>query len=403
MEKVRCCRIRGSLSEYADGFRDELVRLGYTGWSTEYKVNQASRLSRWLAEHDVQIGELTEAQWASFLASMATTRRRPPTKDAFRPLLEYLHAQGLQFADDHPLVLDPVEGLVDDYTRWMITERRLAARTVDRYAKSARVFLTGRVSAADAGYAIDVNANAVTGFLLAEAARGLKAGSMHGRVAEQRSLLRFLYVKGLIPTQLAQIVPPVPGWKAVAVPPRMSPQQVGMLLGSCDRDTAAGLRDAAMLILMARLGLRAAEVAALTLDDLHWRAGELTVTGKARRTDPMPMPVDVGTALSNYLRHARPPSQSRIVFLTVPAPHHSLRPTAVSQTVWRQSRRAGLTPMRAHCLRHALATNLLEHGLTLPEIGQVLRQQDLATTAGYAKVDYTALRELARPWPGTPQ
>jgi site-specific recombinase XerD len=162
------------------------------------------------------------------------------------------------------------------------------------------------------------------------------------------------------------------------------------------------MRDYAMLLLLARLGLRAAETAALSLDDLRWRAGEVVVRGKARREDRMPLPADVGDAVAGYLLQARPQAQSRAVFLTILAPHRPLWPTAVSQMVWRQSLRAGLAPIRAHRLRHALATDLLDRGVRLPEIAQVLRQRDLATAAVYAKVDHTALRELALPWPVTP-
>ena len=401
MRKLPHCRVRGALAEYAEGFRAELDRLGYTAWSREYKVNQASRLSRWLVDQGLTAGDLDDARLAAFLATMATSRRRPPTKAALKPLLQFLRTQGVA-VPAATARRGPLDELMDDYRRWMITQRGLSDRTIDRYEKTARRFLRGRATTVGNGCRIEwLTAQAVTGFLLAEASRGLAAGSLHGRVAELRSLLRFLYVKGFTDTPLAQAVPPVPGWKGIAVPPRLSAAQVSALLDSCDRDTATGIRDLAMLSLMARLGLRAAEVAGLTLDDLHWRAGELVVRGKARREDRIPLPADVGDAVARYLRDARPGVELRIVFVTVVAPNRPLRPTAVNQTVWRQCRRAGLAPMRAHCLRHALATDLLDRGVRLPEIGQLLRQSDLATTAGYAKIDYAALRELALPWAGT--
>lgn len=401
MKKLPHCRIRGALAEYADGFRAELNDLGYTAWSREYKVNQASRLSRWLVEQDLTAGDLDDARLAAFLATMATSHRRPPTRSALKPLLDFLRTQGVAVPSGASAP-EPLDELMDAYRRWMITQRGLSDRTIDRYEKTARRFLRMHATASGCGTEL-LTGPAVTGFLLAEASRGLAPGSLHGRVAELRSLLRFLYVKGFTDTPLAQAVPPVPGWKGIAVPPRLSPAQVNALLDSCDRDTATGMRDLAMLSLLARLGLRAAEVAGLMLDDLRWRAGELVVRGKARREDRIPLPADVGDAVARYLRDARPRVELRIVFVTVVAPHRPLRPTAVSQTAWRQCRRAGLAPMRAHCLRHALATDLLDRGVRLPEIGQLLRQSDLATTAGYAKVDYAALRELALPWPGTPR
>lgn len=290
--------------------------------------------------------------------------------------------------------------LMDDYRRWMITDRGLTSRTVGRYEKSARCFLAWRAAAAGGGTgAEDLNAGPVSTYLLAEVSRGLAPGSLQGRVAELRSLLRFLYLQGVTAAALAEAVPPVPGWKDRAVPRRLAAGQVRTLLDNCDQTTLTGVRDFSMLLLLARLGLRAAEVAGLGLDDVDWRAGELVVRGKARREERLPLPTDVGEALAAYLVEVRPRVRSRTLFLTVAAPPRPMWPTTVSQMVWRQCRRAGLAPVRAHRLRHALATDLLDKGVTFPEIAQVLRQRDLATTAGYAKVDHAALRKLALPWP----
>lgn len=401
MSKVPRCRVLGPLAEYADGFRAELDRLGYTALSREYKVNQVGRLSRWMAFQQLGVGDLDQARLTAFFATMATSRRRPPTTAAMKPLLDLLRAQGLLVDDlEHAAPREQLDELIDDYHQWMTFDRALAGRTIDRYETTARRFLTGRVTAAGSGAGVEgVTAGAVTAFLLAEVSRGLARGSLQGRVAEMRSLLRFLYLKGFIDTGVAQAVPPLPGWKDTAVPPRLAAKQVRALLDSCDRTTTTGMRDHAMLALLARLGLRAAEVAGLSLDDMCWRVGEVVVRGKGRREDRLPLPVDVGDSVSGYLLEARPQAESRNLFLTVRAPHRPLWPTAVSQVVWRQSLRAGLVPMRAHRLRHALATDLLDRGVRLPEIAQVLRQRDLATTAVYAKVDHTALRQLALPWP----
>ena len=316
-----------------------------------------------------------------------------------RPLMEWLRAEGLAGSDPPP-ARRAVDDLMDRYCSWMLTERGLAARTVGRYAKTARRLLAGRATATGGGTGAEgLDAASVIAFLLAEAARGLAPGSLQGRVAELRSLLRFLHLTGVIPSPLAAAVPPVPGWKDTAVPRRVTAAQVRTLLGSCDRTTAAGKRDFAMLMLLARLGLRAAEVAGLRLADFDWRAGELAVCGKGRRSDRMPLPADVGEAVACYVVQARPRVSSGTVFLSIAAPPRQLGSTGVSEVVWRRCVQAGLTPARAHRLRHALATELLDRGFTLPEIGQVLRQRDLATTAVYAKVDHAALRTLARPWP----
>jgi len=400
MGMVRRASVTGPLALFAEGYRMELEKLGYTPSSREFKVYEMARLSRWL-ERDGLVAADAGSRVEAFLADWKAGGKRAPTLKALKPLLDWLAAQNVIEAHrPAPAPRRPVDDLMDDYCQWMVADRALAATTVVRYEATARRFLDGRAGGeGDATGTEGLGGQAVTRFLLAEASRGLAPGSLQGCVAELRSLLRFLHVKGLTPSALAESVPPVPGWKDASVPRRLAAAQVKALVDSCDRTTPTGMRDFAMLVVLARLGLRAAEVAGLELDALDWRAGELVVRGKARREDRLPLPADVGEALSAYLVEARPRVDSRAVFLTVAAPPRPMWSTAVSQMVWRQCIRAGLPPVRAHRLRHALATELLDRGVALPEIAQVLRHRDLATTAVYAKVDHSALRELALPWP----
>jgi site-specific recombinase XerD len=315
-----------------------------------------------------------------------------------RPLLAWLGRLGLA-RDDPPPAPGPLDALMGRYRHWMVTDRQLAARTIRRYEQGARLFLRSQARQGGNPAGVEgLSEQAVSAFLLAEASRGLSAKSLQGRVAELRSLLRFLYLQAMITTPLGEGVPPVPGWKDTAVPRRLAATEVQALLASCDRATASGKRDLAILLLLARMGLRAAEVAGLELDDFEWRAGELVVRGKAGHRDRMPLLAEVGEAVAAYLLQARPGAGSRAAFLTLRPPPRPMGHTTVSQVVWRQCRIAGVEPVRAHRLRHALATELLSRGVRLPEIAQVLRQRDLATTAVYAKVDYSALRELALPW-----
>lgn len=390
------------MAPFAEGFRAELDRLGYTPASREYKVNQMACLSRWLDAEGLGVTDVNNVTVEAFLGVFAANRRQSPTLRAMRPLLEWLRSQGVIAMEATVVERGAVDELLDDYRRWLITDRGLAARTIDRYVKAARRFLAWRVAAGAGAVGTEgLDGEAVTGYLLAEVERGLGAGSLQGRVAELRSLLRFFYLRGVTGVHLASAVPPVPGWKQRSVPARLGAAEVRVLLDSCERSTPAGVRDFAMLLVLARLGLRAAELAGLRLEDLDWRAGELVVHGKGGREERMPLPVDVGEALAAYLRDGRPRSAQRVVFLTVAAPPRPMWPTSVSQMVWRQSRRAGIKPIRAHRLRHALASELVGLGVRLPEIAQVLRHRDLATTAVYAKIDDRALRELALPWPET--
>jgi integrase/recombinase XerD len=194
-------------------------------------------------------------------------------------------------------------------------------------------------------------------------------------------------------------MPPVAGWKDTRLPATLTTTQVAALLASCDRSTPAGLRDFAMLCLLGRLGLRSGEVAALRLEDINWRVGEILVRGKARREDRLPLTVEVGEALADYLRRGRPCSPCSNVILTCYAPFRPIHPSSITRVVYRACRRAGLVLVGGHRLRHALATEILREGGDLVEISQVLRHRDLATTSVYAKLDRAALRAVARPWP----
>ncbi|MGB0094238.1 MAG: site-specific integrase [Solirubrobacteraceae bacterium] len=344
------------------------------------------------------VGELTSRAVERFVAERRRVGYRSSVSPkSLRPLLGYLGRLGvLPAGDGEPLT--PVDRLLAQFCDYLLVERGATPGTVGQYEPVARLFLEER-SEPIADDLAGLSGGEIHAFVLREARRrGQRQAEL--MVCALRALLRFLLVQGWIATPLAAAVPSVRK-RREGLPRGLAAEQVRLLLASCDRDTAAGKRDFAILMLLARLGLRRGEVAALGLDDVDWRAGEILIRGKGSRIDQLPVPVDVGEALAAYLRHGRPRSAQRVVFLTTVAPPRPMRPTAVSQMVWRQSRRAGMASIRAHRLRHALASELVGLGVRLPEIAQVLRQQDLATTAIYAKVDYGALRELAMPWPET--
>jgi site-specific recombinase XerD len=217
-----------------------------------------------------------------------------------------------------------------------------------------------------------------------------------------RSFLRFLFLRRHVPVDLSHAVPRVRQWRLASVPRHLPPEDVERILRTCDLSSATGRRDHAILLLLARLGLRASEIRTLELGDLHWRAGEIVVRGKGLVRDRLPLLPDVGEAIARYLRKDRPPAPCRQVFLCRKAPHRGFsHPSSVSTLVARAFARAGLDPAvhGAHVLRHSLATAMLRRGASLAEIGEVLRHRSATTTEIYAKLDFGALRDVALPWP----
>lgn len=389
----------GSMEPFIEGFGLRLVELGYTPGSARGLLKGVGQLGRWMTLESVEVGQLdAEAITAFTSARWVDGFKRVPSRSSLALLLDYLREVGVVVAEV-PAPMSVLDRMVDEYRHWLIIDRGLAQMTVVRYESLARRFLRERVAADGAVVIEDLTGADVSSFLRGECAR-LSVGAAKGRVADLRSLLRFLYLQGLTPLALADSVPPVAGWHDAGVPASMSAADVEALLDGCNRVGHTDSRDFAILMLLARLGLRSVEIARLELSDVDWRAGEISVIGKARRRDTMPLPCDVGDAIVAYLTGGRPDTGLRQMFLTSHAPLRPIRADLVGDVVRRACQRAGLQPVGAHRLRHALATEMLRRGVTLTEISQVLRHSDLATTAIYAKVDIDALSQVAKPWPG---
>jgi len=389
----------GRLGPFVEDYRAWLFAREYTPGTTRGMLRVLGQLGRWMSEQGLEPGQVDAAAIDAFRASRrARGQRRVPSLRAMHPLVSFLCEAGVMAPDDGSQQLTPLERFVAEYRRWLVGERALAEPTVIRYERLARRFMAGRVSAAGELDVAGLTGADVSAFLLQECSR-VSVASAKGRTAELRSLLRFLYLRGFTDIALADSVPSVAGWRNTEIPATMPRADVQRLLGSCDRSTLGGARNYAIMLLLARLGLRSIEVARMELEDLDWRAGELVVRGKARRQDRLPLPADVGEALAGYLslRGKRP---SRHVFLTVKAPTRPIRADLVGDVVQRACLRAGIAHVGAHRLRHTFASELLRHGATIVDISQLLRHSDLATTAGYAKVDLDRLRQVARPWPG---
>jgi integrase/recombinase XerD len=296
-------------------------------------------------------------------------------------------------------VMSPCERLLDRCHAYLLVERGLAASTVELNVRMVRPFLAQQVQADGQLDLQHLNAGEVAGYVVAQSRE--RPRSVGRMVTALRSLLRFLYLDGFIDRPLADAVPSVASWSLSSLPKALSNDQVAALLSSCDRNSSTGCRDFAILTLLVRLGLRAGEVAALGLDDIDSRRGEVIVRGKGNRYDRLPLPGDVGQAIVDYLRRARSrTAHGRTVFVWAHAPYRALSSTAVTTVVANAGRRAGIGLIGAHRLRHTAATAMLHAGGSLTEIGQVLRHRRLLTTAVYAKVDLQALRLVARSWPG---
>ena len=393
-------RVSGPLVPYAPGFRAELEARGYTPGSVALQLQLAAQLSRWLMAQGLDVSGLTPDRMEEFFkvrrARVRTLHLSPP---ALRVLVEHLDNLGALPA---PPALEPtpLEAFLERYRHYLLRERGLGEATAARYFYVAGQFLRS-CSGGEGLKLAAVSASATTKFLTVQCAAHSSGWAKAVAVA-LRCLLRFLHVEGLIIAPLAQAVPTPAGWAGASLPKALKPANLAAVLGSCDRSSGVGRRDYAVLVLLARLGLRAGEVAGLQMADMDWAGGEIRVRGKGPRVDVLPLPTDVGRALADYVTQGRPRARGGALFRRAVAPHEGLDSTSVTGIVYRACERAGLPRVGAHRLRHTAATEMLRGGASLAEIAQVLRQHTPAATALYAKVDRQALGTLAQPWPGEP-
>ena len=392
-------RMTGPLAPHQDVIWTDLLSRGYSPLSAKNLLRVAAHLSRWLEAGGLLPQELTGEHISEFLGhrrACGYTCWLSPM--GLEPILLPLRAQNVVPApESSPEDDSPLARLLREYERYLLQERGLALATAGGYVRSAERFFADlgvddledvrRLSTAD-----------VSGFVVRKV-RTMATGSAKLMVTQLRALLRYLHVRGLC-GELSAAAPAVAGHRHARLPRHIPYTEVQQLLKSCDRRTAVGRRDHAIMLLLARLGLRAGEVAALELGDVDWMDRKILVHGKGSQHDWLPLPEDVGEAIVGYLRRGRPSSDSRKLFLGSRAPYGDLSTSTVPAVVTRACERAHLPPRSAHQLRHTAATQMLRGGASLKGIAEVLRHRSLDTTAIYAKVDHLALRPLARPWPG---
>jgi integrase/recombinase XerD len=389
------------MTRYLNGFESRLVEQGYVPASVRQKVDLATAFVAWIQRHDVSLDMLSDECADRFLRDYRRAGARRGDAWSVLQFLGYVRTLGCIPSTVTTVESTAVGHLVLEFGNFLRRERGLSSATLINYLPIVRAFLDNQFRGKAVGFdklrPVDVHRFVV------RQAQTISLSHAKTAITALRSFLRFLEQRGLLRTDLSAAVPGVAGWRLTHLPKALSIEQVEQLLASCDRRTLAGRRDYAVLMLLARLGLRGGEVSALTLDDIDWEHGEIAIRGKGQRLARLPLPADVGVAIADYLRRDRPVCSTRRVFIRIHAPRRGfVSPSVICCIVRRALKRAGLDPAfkGAHLLRHSLATDLLRRGASLAEIGQVLRHSQPNTTQIYAKVDITALRAIALPWPG---
>jgi site-specific recombinase XerD len=396
----------GPLSEHIASYRAKLESLGYTPDSVLYQLRFFAKIDLWLIRRKQRLWRLNEQKVGQFLVQL---RHKHPggyggARFGLRLLLSFLRDIGVIAPKCKPIASSPSQRLADRYRAFLKEERGLDRATIANYSRHIDRFLaeqfgTGQVKLRTLGTA------RIAAFIRRHAPRG-----GHGLAAQMvtglRSFFRFAQLRGHISSDLAAVVPAIPNWEMSGPPKNLPNEAVQRVLAACDRSTLQGKRDYAILLLLARLGLRAGEIVGLQLDDVDWVNGQLTVRSKkGNGWARLPLPNDAGQALARYLK-VRPPSSFRNVFIRGYAPYKPFTGSGPISVLTRKAiERAGVKSARtgAHLFRHSLATAMLRRGASLDEIGRVLRHRHPDSTAIYAKVDLKALRSLALPWPGGAQ
>ncbi|EJB8509900.1 TPA: tyrosine-type recombinase/integrase [Pseudomonas aeruginosa] len=403
--KRPCCleRLRsGPLGIYIDQYAAQLHAMAFAQGTGKHKVRLVASLSSWLQRRRLAATDLDDERCLEFLRHRARTRI-PNEKDrtALRELLTMLRMMGAT-TPATAAVLDPCEHASEQFRVYLAKDRGLSARTVYKYPALVLAFLRHFFGEQTPSWH-SLSAQVLVGYIQDCARRQYSLAYLGLICTALRSFLGYLAFRGQVSSELACALPTVWNWKFATLPRHLSAEQVRQMLDHCDRSTWIGLRDYAILVLLARLGLRAGEVCTLTLDDIDWRTSRLNLQAKGGSRVQMPLPDDVGQAIADYLRAVPRRTACRRLFVRERAPHVGMRVSeSISEIVRTAIERAGVqAPFKgAHVLRHTLATQMLHGGAGLDEIGQLLRHRSPDTTRIYAKVDLAALHTLALPWPG---
>jgi site-specific recombinase XerD len=392
---------RNPLLVHVQSLAAALMEGGYAATTMQSKLGLIVDLGQWLGRRGLAVTDLDERRIETFIAGRRRNGLcRRGDRTTASQLLDHLREHNVVQRVAPRRDESPLATLLDRYEKHLRSERGLTTATIINYMPFARKFLNDRFG--EGPFLLkEVRPSDISSFILRHA-RSMSCRRAQLMTSAFRSFFRFLFQHGELRVDLAPSVPTVADWRLSIIPKYLTPAEVARVLGSCDRHTATGRRDYAVLLLLARLGLRAGEIVALQLEDIDWRSGQILVRGKGFVHDRMPLPVDVGQALASYLRQDRPSCKTRRVFVCMKAPQRDFAgPSTVSTIVRRALGRTGLHPgfKGAHLFRHSLATSMIRSGASMGEIGEILRHRRPSTTEIYAKLDFEGLRALAQPWP----
>ncbi len=378
------------LAPHVDGFKTQLEQTGYSEATIVEIVRLLSRWAEWTHAAGFELGTIE----AGFAASAAVfdggkTARAPQGAAAL--FLDYLRKEVWRPAPSALVELWPT---LAAFRFWMHEQRGVATSTLDTY-QTTLIDLLASLGNDPAAY----TAAAIRNFVL-ERAGPHGRGRAQGIAVATRAYLRYLIATGRCPIGRDHAVPGFANWQLSTVPKFLSADDLARVIAACDGEER--LRDRVVVLLLARLGLRASEVAGLRFTQIDWAAGQLTVNGKSRREERLPLTQEIGDALIAYIEQARPRVPLPQVFLTDAAPVRPLSRVAIKCIVRRALDRAGVTSIHrgAHVLRHTAATAMLRQGVSLAGVGAVLRHRSPSVTALYAKVDIALLSDIAQPWGG---
>jgi integrase/recombinase XerD len=395
---------RGLQDAQVASFVNQLRVSGYAERTIRKRRSVATAFARWAKRKKLALADLDESQVTKFLgrSHRPSKHRIALERASVRLFLRHLRPDA-ERPDPPAQATSPLADELARYVSYLRTERGLAENSILVYSPFIKNFLTDRVARNGALSLRTLDGSAVKDFLL-DRLRGRSSEWSRLLATALRSFLRFLFLRGETAFDLSRALPTVRRWRQAEVPTFLSSDDVEGVLSGTDRANSRGRRDYAILLLLARLGLRAGEVQTLEISDIRWRTGEIVIHGKGRTVDRLPLLSDVGEALARYLQD-RGVSASRRVFLRTIAPHVGLAgPAAIGHVVRVALARVGISRSSrgaAHIFRHSLATKMIHQGASIPEIAEVLRHRSQNTTEIYAKVDFEALRGVARSWPGT--